>query len=144
MGCKMVAELRHIGIVAKDIDKTINFYGLLGFRPINCRKEDTEFISQICASMIPDLHTARLINEKEEMIEILYYHNKTVSVDKTLSTVGVAHLAFTVKDINLLWSRLSEAGAKFLHAPIENPERTVKVAFCIAPEGTFVELVELL
>ena len=39
---------------------------------------------------------------------------------------------------------MSNKGVDFISPPIQSPDGLVKVAFCQAPEGTYVELVEQL
>ena len=58
--------------------------------------------------------------------------------------IGIAHIAFTVDDVNAAYDRLKNEGVSFISAPKVSPDGYAKVAFCRAPEGTFVELVEVL
>ncbi|HJO63248.1 MAG TPA: VOC family protein, partial [Desulfobacterales bacterium] len=56
--------------------------------------------------------------------------------------IGITHIAFTVEDIEQVYKRLVQSGITFLSTPQSSPDGYAKVAFCRAPEGTFIELVE--
>jgi len=53
-------------------------------------------------------------------------------------------MAFTVDDLDETHKNFSQDGIKFISEPKISPDGFAKVAFCSAPEGTYIELVELL
>lgn len=54
------------------------------------------------------------------------------------------HLAFTVSSVDDVYEEFSKDGIEFISASAVSPDGCAKVAFCKAPEGTYIELVELL
>jgi len=121
-----------------DIDKSMQFYHRLGFRLHKQKNEDSKFIDCISNAYGVKLRTTRLVNIDGDMIELLEYGKHAVLQTRTLFGTGIAHFALTVKDISL-YKNLG-----FLAPPTVDPQGYAKVAFCVAPEGTFIELVEVL
>jgi len=56
----------------------------------------------------------------------------------------LSHIALAVKDIDGEYERLRKEAVVFMSNPVLSPDGYAKVAFCRAPEGTFVELVEVI
>ncbi len=137
-------NIRHIGIVVSDIQASIDFYLSLGFVKGCCRVEDTAFIDYISAGQNINLITTRLTAPNGDMIELLDYGDHTEVKLNTLFGVGIAHFAITVLDIDALYHRGIKNGIQFVSSPKTSLEGYAKVAFCRAPEGTFIELVEVL
>ena len=54
------------------------------------------------------------------------------------------HVAFTVEDIEGAYRRLSAAGIHFHAPPQLAPDGGAKVTYCRDPEGTIIELVQVL
>jgi len=128
--------IRHIGIVVKDLTKSMEFYRKLGFTLFHStREEDPDFIDKISAGKNILLHTTRVLNVHGNMIEFLEYDKHTISGHQTLFNMGLAHFALTVENI-------LDLDVPWISPPTVNPEGTVRVGFCRAPEGTFIELVE--
>ena len=65
-------------------------------------------------------------------------------IDRKIIDTGPTHMAFTVDDLDEIYKSFSENGIEFISAPKISPNGFAKVAFCSAPEGTYIELVELL
>ena len=135
-------NIRHIGIVVKNLQESMAFYSLLGFHPYKFRSEFSSFISLISDKLITKLTTVRLILPNKDMIELLDYGEDIYLKSNTLFDTGIAHFAMTVGNIDLLYCKLKEEGIEFLSAPQNSPDGKAIVVFCVAPEGTFIELVE--
>ncbi|MBI3088771.1 MAG: VOC family protein, partial [Candidatus Colwellbacteria bacterium] len=58
--------------------------------------------------------------------------------------IGCTHVAFTVANLDKEYKRLTEAGIVFNSPPQLPPDGYAKVAFCKDPDGTLIELVEVL
>lgn len=80
------------------------------------------------------------------VIELLYFYSHKVHKRsrREIFERGLSHIAFTVKDIQKEYDRLLRAGVKFNAPPQVSADRRAKVTFCRDPEGTFIELVEVL
>ena len=128
--------IRHIGIVVEDLAKSVEFYRNLGFTLFHsAKKEDSEFIDKISAGKNIVLYTTRVVNVHGDMIEFLEYTKHTTIGLQTLFNTGLAHFAVTVKNI-------LDLDVPWVSPPTINPEKTVRVGFCVAPEGTHIEVVE--
>ncbi len=137
-------SIRHIGIVVQDVQASMDFYESLGFIKGCCRVEGTAFIDSISAGKDIHLITTRLTTPNGDMIELLDYGNHTEVKQNSLFGNGIAHFAITVMDIDVLFQRGIQNGIPFLSPPKVSPDGYAKVVFCQAPEGTFIELVEVL
>lgn len=122
-------KLRHCGIVTPDIKESMSFYeGLLGLESKKVATEGGQFIDTILGVKQGAVKTIKL-SEKIELLQWLFEEGRN-------------HIAFTVDNLNQEYKRLKKHGVKFISPPQINPEKTAKVCFCFAPEGTLIELVE--
>ena len=79
------------------------------------------------------------------MIELLDFKSDTINIEKKqIVDTGPTHMAFTVDNLDETYQSFSKDGIPFISAPETSPDGFAKVAFCSAPEGTYIELVELL
>lgn len=139
--------MRHIGIVVEDINRSLFFYrDLLGLKIKKDIVEEGAYIDTVLGIEKAKVRTVKLSAGNGSLIELLCYSfpvskggNK-----KKISDLGCAHAAFTVADIDMEYRRLSAKGVVFNNPPHESPDGYAKVAFCRDPDGTFIELVEIL
>lgn len=141
----MINDIRHIGIVVIDLESSLFFYrDLLGFRIEKEKQEKSEFIDKILGLSEAEIITVKMVSSNGQMIELLKYHSHPAEKNtRKICEAGISHIAFTVDDIDVKYKRLKDRGVQFNSAPQLSPEGIAKVAFCRAPEGTFVELVEI-
>ena len=59
-------------------------------------------------------------------------------------TIGASHVALTVDNLEDLYKHLSENNVKFNAPPQKSADGLVKVTFCNDPDGTPIELVEMI
>jgi catechol 2,3-dioxygenase-like lactoylglutathione lyase family enzyme len=143
----MVKAIRHAGIVVTDMERSVRFYGdLLGLKVVKDFWEKGEYIDSITGLEGVYLHMVKLTAKDGSMIELLQYksHPCPSGSERRLCDIGCTHVAFTVDDIKLQYSRLKEQGVEFLSVPSVSPDGYAKVAFCRDPDGFFIELVEVL
>jgi len=140
----MIKNIRHTGIVVEDLNKSLNFYiDKLGFTIAKQMVEKGDFIDQILGYKHLEVTTVKLVLENAQMIELLDFSNyKKLKSHRMLNDIGPTHLAFSVSDIDRLYKRFISDGVEFISAPKISPDGHVKLAFCKAPEGTYIELVE--
>lgn len=139
-----VLNIRHTGIVVKNLEESLKFYLNLGFVPHAYTEEDPKFISRISAKTILALKTVKLVTPNKDMIELLDYREDTVKEICSMFQIGVAHIAFTVDNLDEIYNNLLREGIEFNSGPQLSPNKYAKVVFCKAPEGSFIELVEVL
>lgn len=140
----MITNIRHTGIVVKNLEESLHFYTLLGFTVSVMAAEVTGFISKISAKTGVDLTTIKLLAPDGSMIELLDYKRNVILLERTMFGTGIAHIAFTVHNVEEVYKELRAEGIKFNSTPQVSPTGYAKVVFCKAPEGTFIELVEVL
>ena len=143
----VINNIRHTGIVVDDLEASLGFYkGLLGFEIEKVTDEDEGFICEILGSASAGLKTVKLSigkGDSKQLIELLSFNEKKYGVFD-LVTVGPTHLAVGVRDINKFYNKLHENGVHFISAPKTSPNKFAKGCFCKAPEGSYIELVQLL
>ena len=133
-------SLRHIGIVVRDIDESLDFYQMLGYEVVADVQEDGKFIDEILGLYNVKLRTIKM-KQNSHMVELLYYENPIPDDNfKRVNFVGCTHFAVTVDDIDQLYGDLIMSGVHFIKEPISN--KKVKVAFCKDPNDVYIELVE--
>jgi lactoylglutathione lyase len=143
----MVKEIRHTGIVVSDIDKSIHFYGdLLGFKVCKDMIESGDYIDNFSCLAGVKVRTVKMSLGNKDMIELLYYKSHPESPDyfRKITQIGCSHVALTVDDLDDTYERLSEAGVCFNSPPQFSPDGYAKVTFCKDPDGSLVELEEVL
>jgi catechol 2,3-dioxygenase-like lactoylglutathione lyase family enzyme len=140
----LIQGLRHTGIVVSDLDEAMTFYvETLGFSVIRRMEEGGDYLAEILG--IPDVHatTIKMSAPDGGMIELLHFpDHQGTKHDIDLITFGPTHIALTVPDLDLLYCRLNRQGILFRSSPRTSPDGKVRIAFCQAPDGTWLELVE--
>ena len=142
----MIKDIRHTGIVVFDLDRSMHFYmEKLGFKVLKRMNESGSFTDQILGLENIEVTTVKMVIKNNQMIELLDFSmNNKVMKEKNINDIGPTHLAFTVDDVEKMYSDFVDDGIEFISEPKISPDGYAKVAFCKAPEGTFIELVELL
>jgi catechol 2,3-dioxygenase-like lactoylglutathione lyase family enzyme len=139
--------IRHAGIVVKDMEKALYFYrDLLGFKIVKKMQESGNYIDTICGVKNTSVITVKLSADDNNLIELLYFISPVSknNAAKSLTDAGFSHISCTVKNIDDIYGRLSKAGICFNSLPQVSSDGYAKVAFCLDPEGNFIELVEVL
>ena len=141
----MIMNIRHTGIVVNDLETSSYFYEtLLGLKVVKRMDESGKFIDHISALSDVKVTTVKMASPDGQMIELLKYHSHaSESKDRNICDMGIAHIAFTVDDINSVYKRLKAEGVTFNSPPQLSTDGYAKVTFCRAPEGTFIEFVEV-
>ena len=142
----MIKDIRHTGIVVIDLEASLYFYrDLLGFQVAKQMEEAGDYIDNISSLRNVKVTTVKLASPSGQMIELLKYHSHpTEQMMREICEIGISHIAFTVDDLDIEHERLKDKGIKFKSPPQLSPDGYAKVTFCRAPEGTLIELVEVL
>ena len=141
----MVTEWRHVGVAVSDLDRYIRvFTEYLG---IKSYKEFTNlnysYLNRLVGGHSNNIRICVFDLPGGAKIELLQY-DFTKKVDTTPFFIGSAHIALTVNDLEDLYSRRDIYDVNFVHAPMYNPERSVKLSFANIGNELNLELVELL
>ena len=142
----MIKDVRHIGIVVNDMDVSLKFYkDLLGLKIKSLAEEEGEFLDNMLAHKNVKNKVAKLYagngNALVELIDSKSFANKK---NRNFFTIGASHFAFTVDNLQETYEYLLENGVKFTAPPQLTPDGYAKVTFCEDPDGTPIELVEVI
>jgi catechol 2,3-dioxygenase-like lactoylglutathione lyase family enzyme len=142
----MIKNIRHTGIVVNDLEKSLWFYKeKMGFSVFKHSEESGDFIENILDLENLAVTTVKLALKNNQMIELLDFNtHKRDASESFINDIGPTHLAFTVSNLDKIYSDFSNDGICFLSKPEISKDGHVKVVFCKAPEGTYIELVELI
>jgi len=143
----MILNVRHTGIVVRDLEIMAKFYRELGFIDDNRDTETGIFIDQVTGLKKVKLEWIKMKSPDGFLLELLQYHSHPIKKDISdadSNQLGCSHIAFTVKDITNTCIHIKQAGGSVVNQPAISSNGKVKVAYCHDPEGVLLELVEVL
>jgi len=142
----MIKDICHTGIVVINLEASLHFYcGLLGFQIVKQMEEAEDYIDNISSLRNVKVTTVKITSPSGQMIELLKYHSHSAEQKiREIYEIGISHIAFTVDDLDMEYKRLKDKEIQFNSPPQLSPDGYAKVTFCRAPEGTLIELVEVL
>jgi len=143
----MITSIRHIGIVSKNLERSLSFYcDLLGFEVIKRMGESGEYIDRMLVLEGVKVTTVKMAASDGNLIELLSFHSHKgeQECERKLYDIGISHLALTVDDLDYVYQKLISNGVTFNAPPQPSPDGYAKVTFCMDPDGNFIELVEVL
>ena len=141
----MIRNIRHTGIVVRNLDKAVSFYEGLGFSVWKRKVETGPFIDQVVGLKNANIETAKLKSPSGSLLELLNYrsHPMRKKINKQPSNqLGCSHIAITVINLEETTKYIQDAGGSIVNAPRNSPDGTVCVAYCHDPEGVLIEVVE--
>ncbi len=120
----------HMGIKARDIDKSVKFYSeIFGFEI----KERLQLVGHEFLFM-------GFIGDDVSVIEIEQAGEKDTAQDVN-STAGMGHFAFVVDNMDEIMERVEKFGAKVVIPPIQLREDR-RIAYIEDPDGSRVQMIE--
>lgn len=142
----MIKNIRHTGIVVSDLERSLWFYrDLFGFKITKQMDESGDYIDAVCALHTVKVTTIKMAAPDGQLIELLCFHSHPCKQKpRDICDIGIAHIAFTVDNLTQLYDELKAEGVPFNSPPQLSSDGYAKVTFCKAPEGTLIELVEVL
>ena len=143
----MIKDVRHTGIVVRDLELMSTFYRNLGFTDEAKAIEEGSFIDQVTGLDNVRVEWIKMRSPDGYLIEMLQYHSHpiTTEVKKAGSNqLGCSHIALTVFDINSAIKQVVALGGSLVNKPVESNDGAVKVSYCHDPEGILIELVEVI
>ena len=143
-----MTRIRHFGIVVRDMERSLQFYrDLLGLTVRRSMNESGDYIDNMLALDNVRVMTVKMASESDAaQVELLEFDSPRCrpGPEREIYAIGPSHVAFTVEDLEEVRRRLAEAGVPFHAPPQESPDGYAKVTFCKDPDGTPVELVEVI
>ena len=108
-------------------------------------EESGVYIDSMSALRGVKVTTVKMAAPDGHLIELLYYRSPSSRQPlRHLQDIGISHIAFSVDDLDQAYESLRGQGVPFNAPPQISPDGYAKVTFCIAPEGTHIELVEVI
>ena len=141
----MIRNIRHTGIVVRDLDKAIRFYEGLGFSMWKREMEKVTFIDKVVGLNNARIETAKLKSPCGGLLELLKYHSHPVEkkISKQPSNqLGCSHIAITVENIDETMKYIQDTGGSIVNDPETSPGDKIRVAYCHDCEGNLIEIVE--
>lgn len=140
---KNYIKFRHAGLVTNDIKKSLFFYiNVIGLKLIKKNQENSKNMQHILGKKFKFLNTYKLGLNKNVIIEVLDFQNKTKI--KKIDQTGFTHIAISVRNIEKIYKKIIQNKFKALTKPSYSDDKKVKLFFCRTPEGAFLEIVETL
>lgn len=140
--------VRHMGIVVSHMEDSLRFYrDLLGLKIVRTMEESGEYIDHMLGLKNVKVTTVKMAAENgSSLVELLQFksHSPQKRKARRIDRVGPSHVAFTVDDLEETYLRMSKAGVRFNAPPQCSPDGYAKVTFCLDPDGTAIELVQVL
>ena len=141
-------SVRHVGIVVNDLDKALHFYrDLLGMHVVRTMDESGPYLENLLALKGARATTVKLSSDSgSAQVELVAFQSEKTDLftSPVMNRVGQMHVAFTIADVDATYRRLTESGVRFNAAPQISPDGYAKVTYCYDPDGTPVELVQVL
>ena len=143
----MIKNMRHAGLVVRDLDISLVFYQeLLGLSVFKRMKEKGHYIERGVGITGASLEWVKLQAADGSLLELIQYNSTTDTPQKVKNApsdqLGCSHVAFTVKNLDLLHKTLVDKGYNCNSEPQMSPDGMVKVMYCHDPDGIILELVE--
>jgi len=135
-----------MGIVVNNMENSLKFYqDLLGLKIIKDMDEQGGYINNMLSLDDVQVRTVKLsAGIGNTLIELLDFKSHNDNEIRNFYTIGASHIALTVDNLEDLYKHLSENNIKFNAPPQKSPDGLVKVTFCNDPDGTPIELVEII
>ena len=142
----MIKEVRHAGIVVSNLDISIKFYcDLLNLKIKSIANEEGDFLDNMLSRKNVKNKVAKLTaNNGTALIELIESKSFGNVLPRDFFTIGASHVAFTVDDLDETYHHLLNNGVKFNAPPQTSPDGYAKVTFCLDPDNTPIELVEVI
>ena len=138
-------KLRHIGIVVRNLKKSVKFYeDLFGLVVINEMLENGNYIEKLVGIKNASIKWAKLKAKDDTVFELLEYKDSEYK-DKDnypANRLGCSHVAISVANVDLIYKKLQNYDCKCNSKPMFSPDGKVKVMYCHDIDGTILEIVE--
>ena len=128
------------------MENSLKFYrDLLGLKIIKDMDEQGGYINNMLSLDDVQVRTVKLsAGVGNTLIELLDFKSHNDNEVRNFYTIGASHVALTVDNLEGLYKHLSTNNVRFNAPPQKSPDGLVKVTFCNDPDGTPIELVEII
>ena len=143
----MVINLRHAGIVVTDMEEALEFYGeILGLKVVLDVIREGDFFDELLGHSGVRMRLVMLEAADENRIELFQFlsHPKQAAGTGDITSIGCSHVGFSVEDVEKTYKTLLERGYRANCPPILSPDGYGKLIYAHGPDGTIVELVQIM
>ena len=143
----MITAIQHTCFTVSNIDEARSFFvDILGLEANDVRDVSGERIEKIVGFEKVHLKVINIITPGNGNIELIQYLSpKGKQLDLATCNTGVAHVAFTVDDIDKVYKEWSAKGVRFLHEPVWSsggPLKGYGIAYFRGPDGITMEVMQ--
>jgi len=129
------------------MDRALEFYrDLLGLKVVLDRKQENVFLDNLLALDRVKMRVVMFEVPDGNRIELFqfYSHPDRPSEQIRINRIGCSHVCFAVDDLDKDYQRLRQAGIQFNCPPTVSPDGYAKVTYAHDPDGTTIELTQIL
>jgi catechol 2,3-dioxygenase-like lactoylglutathione lyase family enzyme len=144
-----IERIFHFNINCTNLDRTLAFYELLGFKVILDFRDGmkSQEMAEAFGLNVADLKGVHLRlgeNESATRIDLLEFVNPAPEGKPypALNYTGVARVCLKTVNIRGMYEQLKAKGVKFISEPKKLPGTEVTIVCFKDPDGTFLELLE--
>jgi catechol 2,3-dioxygenase-like lactoylglutathione lyase family enzyme len=141
----MISGLLHVGISVKNLEESVNFYrDVLGMEEEYRTTNRGDKISRVVGVENADMAVC-VLRKGDVRVELLDYGNVRAKEDSTYQkqdVPGLAHIAFSVDDVDREYERIVAMGYKAYSPPMVARENGPKITYLMGPDNVVIELFE--
>ncbi|CAN5180936.1 hypothetical protein BH09PAT2_BH09PAT2_09400 [soil metagenome] len=141
----MIQSIDHINIVVSDLEEAKKFFLDLSFELISEDNLEGKWINKVVKlDNVRARYCAFKIGESQTKLELIQYFNPEGNTDINLdkaNSIGYRHIAFQVKDIEILYDRLKKKNVAFL-SEVQKYKTGKKLCYFYGPDNIILELAE--
>jgi len=144
----MIESTEHFSFTVSSLEETLHFFcDLLGLKATPIMDVENEDVRKIIGMPGASLRVSLVEIPDTKKIELIeYVKPKGKSIDLNTSNPGVAHIAFSVSNIEQMYEDLSKKGVKFVNPPLWAVSNDGKgrwaVCYLRGPDGITLEMIE--
>jgi catechol 2,3-dioxygenase-like lactoylglutathione lyase family enzyme len=135
--------VHHTGLTVSDLERSIDFYRLLGYAVTARIEEEGEEVERGTGVPGARLSVAMLERDGRRLELIQYVAPEGGPPPHPNNGIGAAHVCVEVEDIDEAISELSARGIRFRSEPIYH-ESGIRWVYCSDPDGITTELLQVL
>jgi glyoxylase I family protein len=145
----MIDSIFHFNINCRNLEKSLLFYQMLGFKIVLDFREgmSSQEMAEAFSMKIADLKGVHLqlgTDESNTRIDLLEFKAPQPVGEPYphLAHTGVARICLKTTDIQADYENLKLKGVKFLSSPKQLPSTDVSIVCFTDPDGIFLELLQ--
>lgn len=143
----MITGIQHVSYTVSDVERAREFFvEKLGLQATPVRHVSGERVERIVGFPGLQMKIASITLPDDAHIELVEYLSpRGKSIDLSTCNTGVAHLAFTVDDIEKVYRELRDRGVHFVSPPQWARDGALKgwgMSYFRGPDGITMELME--